>query len=82
MKWTPGTWKVAGRGDGNKRLPTLANGKIIAAIRDEGSLADARLIAAAPTLYALVRAHALAYPHDEYAEAIAEVVAQIEGEEV
>jgi ligand-binding sensor domain-containing protein len=42
--------------------------------------ANARLIAAAPELYSLVRAHALAYPYDEYSEKIAEVIAKIEGE--
>jgi len=50
MKHTKGPWEVAGHGDGNKQLPILANGKIIAAIRDDGSLADAHLIAAAPDL--------------------------------
>jgi hypothetical protein len=50
MKWTPGPWNVAGRGDGNQQLPIYAHGKIIAAIRDHGKLADARLIAAAPEL--------------------------------
>lgn len=47
---TPGPWKTAGRGDKMKQLPIYANGKIIAAVRDYGSLSDARLIAAAPDL--------------------------------
>lgn len=42
--------------------------------------ANARLIAASPMLYALVRAHALAYPNDEYADRIATVISEIEGE--
>ena len=55
-QWTPGPWKVAGHGDGNKQLPITAwDGKIIAAIRDNGNLADARLIAAAPDLVAALR---------------------------
>jgi hypothetical protein len=33
-----------------KQLPIYANGKIIAAVRDYGSLSDARLISAAPDL--------------------------------
>lgn len=49
-KHTKGKWKVAGQGDGNGQLPILANGKIIAAVRNHGSLADAHLIAAAPEL--------------------------------
>ena len=50
MKHTPGPWKVAGQGDGNQQLPIFAKGKIIAAIRDNGSIGDANLIAAAPDL--------------------------------
>lgn len=49
-KHTPGPWMVAGQGDGNKQLPISADGKIIAAVRDQGSFSDARLIAAAPDL--------------------------------
>ena len=49
---TPGPWRVAGQGEqGTQQLPILRpDGKIVAAIRDEGGLADARLIAAAPEL--------------------------------
>ena len=41
--------------------------------------ANARLIAAAPQLYALVRAHRISNPHDAYAETIDALIAQIEG---
>ena len=49
---TPGPWRVAKQGElGTQQLPILrSDGKIIAAIRNEGGLADARLIAAAPEL--------------------------------
>lgn len=49
---TAGKWTVAKRGDGNQQLPILAGHRIIAAVRDHGSLADARLIAASPDLLA------------------------------
>lgn len=49
---TPGPWTVAPQGDNNRQLPILAQGQTIAAIRDQGSLADAKLIAAAPTMLA------------------------------
>ena len=52
---TPGPWVKAGRGDGTGQLPIRANGKIIAAVRDHGSLADAQLIAAAPDLWEALR---------------------------
>ena len=42
---------------------------------------NARLIAAAPDLLALVRAHSLTYPHDEYEKKIAAVLARVEGED-
>ena len=53
-KHTPGPWKIAGHGK-NQQLPILAGGKIIAAIRDDGRLADARLIAAAPVMLEALR---------------------------
>lgn len=53
---TPGPWKVAGQGDGNQQLPILASRHIIAAVRDDGRLADAYLIAAAPDLLAACKA--------------------------
>ncbi len=46
---------------------------------EEEDAANARLIAQAPMLYALVRAHALSYPHDEYADRIAQVIEAVEG---
>lgn len=62
MKHTKGPWKHDGRGDGNKQLPIRANGKIIAALRDHDTLANAKLIAAAPKMYdALVDIYHNAY---------------------
>ncbi len=52
---TLGPWRMAGQGK-NKQLPIVADGKIIAAIRDWGTLGDARLIAAAPELLAACKA--------------------------
>ncbi len=52
MSYTPGPWTVDKQGEkGTQQLPIRAGGKIIAAIRDEGRLEDARLIAAAPLAY-------------------------------
>lgn len=49
-KHTPGPWHVAGHGNGNQELPILReDGKEIGCIRGEAHLADAALIAAAPT---------------------------------
>jgi len=51
VKHTPAPWHVAGHGNGNKELPILRkDGKEIGCIRGEARLADAALIAAAPTM--------------------------------
>lgn len=51
---TPGPWRVAGQGK-EQRLPILRpDGKRIASVEEEGSLRDARLIAAAPEMVGLL----------------------------
>ena len=53
---TAGPWRVAAQGDGTRQLPILRpDGKIIAAIRNEGRLADAHLVGAAPELLEALR---------------------------
>lgn len=50
-------WTVDGRGEvGTGQLPIRANGKIIAAIRDHGTLGDARLVIATPDLLRTAKA--------------------------
>jgi hypothetical protein len=47
----------------------------------EKGMANARLIACAPELYALVRAYATTYPLDEYQDVARALLAKVEGRE-
>ena len=56
QKHTPGPWHVAGQGDDKGNLPIKACAITIAGVNGQGTLADARLIAAAPDLLAACEA--------------------------
>ena len=82
MTHTPAPWKVKGTAPS---LKVTANGFTVATIiatskaNSETKEANARLIAAAPELYALVRAYVTTYPLDEYAQKALAAISKVEG---
>ena len=73
MEHTKGKWLVMG----NQR-----NGHfdfVLPMADDKDFQANARLIAAAPALLALVRGYRTTYPLDDYADAADKIIAQVSG---
>jgi hypothetical protein len=92
-KHTPGPWEVVEMSDG-KRFVAVRPGYLCDRVAtvdgrcgipgpgpsDERLDANARLIAAAPKLYALVRAWSISVPHGAHSDTCRAMIAEIEGE--
>ena len=79
---TPGPWNVMpSKKSGLLHIETDLTSPVagVPICSVSGNAANARLIAQAPILYALVRAHLLAYPDDAYTARIEAVIKKIEG---
>jgi hypothetical protein len=82
-KHTPGPW-TAHDDDGTGTLPCVLSDKVNAGgnfyVAQCNVFEDARLIAAAPELLALVRSYAMTYPLDEYQDKARAAIAKATGE--
>jgi hypothetical protein len=82
-KHTPGPW-TAHDDDGTGTLPCVLSDKVNAGgnfyVAQCNVFEDARLIAAAPDLLALVRSYAMTYPLDEYQDKARAAIAKATGE--
>ena len=84
---TPGPWRSRELGsEGARIFPDYGDirerGKTIADVRGRDTLTDfanARLIAAAPELLALIRSYATTYPLDEYHDKATAAIAKATG---
>lgn len=78
-KHTPGPWYVEGTEIKHTNGLIIAGTYYVGVNRRNEREANARLIAVAPELYALVRGYLTTYPHDTYNEKAQELINKIAG---